>query len=124
LLLGPAALDPDDVVQMLVARRNSGIDSEEAAKVDVTIGLDFDAFEVDATHRALRNVTDGHAGVEGRDQMFLRIGEPVTSPQFARLIDVDREPTRHLFSADPEALDLRAAPGLTLPRRGDAPACP
>src|SRR6202011_1708460 len=55
--------------------------------------------------------------------MLLRIGEPVCSAQFARFVDVDREPTRHPFSADLEALDLRTAPRLALPGRGDAPVC-
>src|ERR1700731_835388 len=54
--------------------------------------------------------------------MFLRIGETVRSAQFARFVDVDREPTRHLFSADLKALDLRTAPRLALPGCGDAPA--
>src|SRR5215469_875853 len=53
--------------------------------------------------------------------MFLRIGEPVRAAEFARLVDVDREPARHLFSADPEALDLRTAPRLALPGCGDVP---
>ena len=55
--------------------------------------------------------------------MFLRIGEAVRSSQFARFVDVDREPTRHPFSADGEALDLRPASRLALPGRGDAPLC-
>jgi hypothetical protein len=55
--------------------------------------------------------------------MFLRIGEPVRSAQFARFVDIDREPARHLFSADLEAFDLRTAVGLALPSRGDAPTC-
>src|SRR5260221_8438050 len=53
--------------------------------------------------------------------MFLRIGEPVRSAELARFVDVDRDPTWHLFSADPEALDLRTTPRLTLPGRGDPP---
>src|SRR5262245_37236833 len=52
---------------------------------------------------------------------FLRIGEPVRPAHFARLVDVDRESTRHPFSADFEALDLRTALRLALPGRGDAP---
>src|SRR5271154_7301491 len=55
--------------------------------------------------------------------MFLRIGEPVRSSQFARFVDVDREPARHPIAADFEALDLRTASRLALPRRGDAPVC-
>jgi hypothetical protein len=46
--------------------------------------------------------------------MFLRIGEPVRSAKFARFVDVDRESTRYLLSADSEALDFRTAPGLAL----------
>src|SRR6266403_3691961 len=123
LLLGAAALDADDVAQVLVPRRHGGIDSEEAAKIELAIGLDLQAFEGDPAHRTLRYVPHRHAGVERREQMFLRIGEPVCSTQFARFIDVDREPTRHPFSADPEAFDLRTAPGLSLPGRGDPPVC-
>jgi hypothetical protein len=39
--------------------------------------------------------------------MFSRIGELVRSAQFAGFVGIDREPTRHPFSADLEALDLR-----------------
>src|ERR1700736_3202506 len=123
LLLSAATLDADDVAQVLVPRRHGGIDSEEAAEIDVTISLDLQAFEGDPAHCALRYVPHHHAGVERREQVFLRIGEPVCSTQFARFIDVDREPTRHPFSADPEAFDLRTAPGLSLPGRGDPPVC-
>src|SRR4051812_22000366 len=56
LLLGAAALDPDDVAQVLVARRHGGIDSEEAAEIKLAIGLDLQAFEGDPAHRALRYV--------------------------------------------------------------------
>ena len=37
-----------------------------AKKVDLTIGLDLQAFEGDPTHRALRYVPHRHAGVERR----------------------------------------------------------
>src|SRR3984893_7952533 len=123
LLLSAATLDADNVAQVLVPRRHGGIDSEEAAEIDVTISLDLQAFEGDPAHCALRYIPHHHAGVERREQMFLRIGEPVCSTQFARFIDVDREPTLHPFSADPEAFDLRTAPGLSLPGRGDPPVC-
>src|SRR5882724_8881743 len=53
--------------------------------------------------------------------MFLRIGETVRTSQRVRFIDVDREPTRHPFSADLKTLDLRTAPRLALPCRGDVP---
>ena len=49
---------------------------------------------------ALRRVSDRHASVERRQQVLLRIGETVRSAEFVRLVDVDREPARHLFSAD------------------------
>jgi hypothetical protein len=55
--------------------------------------------------------------------MFLRIGEAVGSAEFARFVDVDREPARHLLSADRKALDLRTAPRLALPDGSDAPVC-
>src|SRR5258708_28163486 len=54
--------------------------------------------------------------------MFLGIGETVRSAQFAWFVDIDREATRHLRSADFEALDLRAAPSLAPPNCVDAPA--
>jgi hypothetical protein len=66
LLLGAATLDADGVAQVLVARRHGGIDPEEAAKVNLTIGLDLEIFERDPTHRALRRVSHDHAGVERR----------------------------------------------------------
>jgi hypothetical protein len=39
LLFGAATLDADDVAQILVARPQGGIDSEETTEVDLTIGL-------------------------------------------------------------------------------------
>src|SRR5262249_28532424 len=56
LLLGAAAFDADGVAQVLVARRHGGIDPEEAAKVDLAIGLDLQTFEADTVHRALRHI--------------------------------------------------------------------
>src|SRR6185437_7723249 len=123
LFLSAAALDADNVAQLFVARRHGRIDSKEAAEIDLPIGLDLQAFEGDSAHCALRDVPNHHAGIERRDQMFLRIGETIRSAQLVRLVDIDREPARHPFSADPEALDLRAAARLALPGRGDAPFC-
>src|SRR6185503_12979961 len=70
---------------------------------------------------ALRDVADRHAGVERREKMFLRIGEPVAPAELQRLVDVDGESARHAFAADVESLDLRAAARLALPARRDAP---
>ena len=53
--------------------------------------------------------------------MLLRIGEPVRATQFAGFVDIDRKPARHALSADLETLDLRSAPRLALPGRGNAP---
>src|SRR5258708_32227327 len=39
LFLSAATLDADDVAQVFVPRRHGGIDSEEAAEVDLAIGL-------------------------------------------------------------------------------------
>ena len=39
LLPGAVTLDTDDVAQVIVPSRHGGIDSEEAAKVDLTVGL-------------------------------------------------------------------------------------
>src|SRR6266699_3513093 len=100
LLFCAVTLDADGVAEVLVALRHGRIDPEEAAEIDLAIGLDRQAFEGDSAHRALRHVSDCHAGVERRDQMFLRIGETVRSAEFAGLVDVDREPARYLFSAD------------------------
>ena len=68
-LLGAATLDADGVAQLLVARRHGGIESEEATEIDLTVGLDLQAFEGDPAHRALRHVSHRHAGVERRQQM-------------------------------------------------------
>src|SRR5258708_32472928 len=92
-----------------------------AGVVDLAADIDRQAYEGDSAHRALRQVSDLHAGVERRDQVLLRIGETVRSAEFAGLVDVDREPARHLFSTDLIALDFCAAPRLALPRRGDVP---
>src|SRR5712672_2992287 len=43
LLLGAATLDANDVAQVLVARRHGGIDSKEAAEINLAIGLDLQA---------------------------------------------------------------------------------
>src|SRR3974390_150253 len=45
LLFVAAALDPDDVAQLLVAWWHGGIDPEEAAEVNVTVGLDLQLFQ-------------------------------------------------------------------------------
>src|SRR6476660_5651823 len=121
LLLGAATLDADGVAQVLVARRHGRIDPEKAAEIDLTAGLDRQAFEGDPAHRTLRHVSHRHAGIERRDQMLLRIGETVRSTEFAGFVDVDREPTRHLFSAYFKTLDLRTALRLALPGCLDAP---
>src|SRR5260221_5169264 len=123
LLFGAATLYADDVAQVFVARRYGGIDSEESAEVDLTDGLDREAFKGDSAHRALRHVSHHHAGVERCQQVFLWIGEPVRSANFDRFVDIDREPARHPLAADLESLDWRAAPCLALPGRGNAPVC-
>ena len=94
LLLGAVTLDADGVAQALVARRHGGIDAEEAAQVDLAFGLDLQAFEGDPAHGALRHIAHRHAGVERREQVFLRVGEAVAAAQFAGFVDVDREPAR------------------------------
>src|SRR5438067_1362499 len=124
LLFCAVTLDANCVAQVLVARRHGRIDSEEAAEIDFAVGVDCQAFEGDSAHRALRHVTHHHAGVERCNQMFLRISETVRTSQRVRFIDVDREPARHPFSTDFKTLDLRTAPRLALPGRGDAPVCP
>src|SRR5215831_21275766 len=64
LFLAAAALDVDDVAQVLVPRRHRGIDPEEAAEVDVAFGLDLQLLDGDPAHRALCDVPHRHAGVE------------------------------------------------------------
>src|SRR2546423_326844 len=63
----------------------------------------------------------GKAAAERSQKMLLRIGERVGAPKFAGFVDIDRNPAGHALSADLEALDLRAAPRLALPGRGDPP---
>ena len=48
-------------------------------------------------------------GVERCDQVLLRISKPVGAPEFARLVDIDREVARHHVAAYAKALDFRAA---------------
>src|SRR5215469_11958984 len=64
LFLAAAALDADDVAQILVARWYRGIDPEETAEVDVAFSLDLQLLDRDAAHCALRDVPNRHAGVE------------------------------------------------------------
>jgi hypothetical protein len=61
---------------------------------------------------ALRPGAYDRASIERRDQMFLRIGKPAGAAEFARFVDVDREPNVALFSADLEALDFCMAPAV------------
>jgi len=89
LFLAAAALDSDDVAQVIVPRRYRRIDSKEAAEIDVAFGLDLQLLDGDPAHRALRNVSNRHAGVERRKQMFLRIGEGIAAAEFAGFVDVD-----------------------------------
>ena len=121
LLLGAVALDAHLVAQVLIASRHGWIDAEEAPEVDLAFGLDGEALESDIAHRALRHVAHRQAGIERRDQVFLRIGKPVRAAELARLVDVDREAARRLSAADAEALDFGAAARLRLPGRGDTP---
>src|SRR5215472_6803965 len=121
LLLGTVALDPHRVAQAAVASLYGRIDTEESAQVDFAFGLDGEALESDAAHRTLRHIPDHHAGIERRDQVFLRIGILVRAAELARFIDVDREAARHLIAAHAKALDLRTAVRLALPGRDDMP---
>src|SRR4051794_30204420 len=86
LFLAAASLDADEVAQVLVPGRYRGVDPQKAAKVDVAFGLDLQLLDGDPAHRALRNVPHRHAGVERREEMFLRIGECVAAAEFARLV--------------------------------------
>ena len=88
---GAAALDADNIAQLFVARRYGRIDAEEAAKIDLAVGLDLELFQRDPAHRTLRDVTHCHAGVKRREQMLLRIGERVGAAKLEGLVDVDRE---------------------------------
>src|SRR5215472_2525609 len=91
LLLGAVTLDAHHVGQALVASLHGRIDAEESAQVDFASGLDSEALESDAAHGALRDIPDHYAGVERRDQVFLRIGILVRAAELARFVDVDRK---------------------------------
>src|SRR6266446_9208315 len=65
LFLSAATLDADDVAQVLVARRYGGIDSEEAAEINLAIGLDLQAFEGYLLYWALRYVPHHLSAVAG-----------------------------------------------------------
>src|SRR5262249_1780799 len=123
LLPGAATLDADDVAEFVVARWHGWIDSEEAAQVDFTMSLDLQLFQRNSPQCALRRVPDHHAGIERRQEIFLRIGEAVRSAQFVGLVDINRKLARYARAADLEAIDTRATPCLALPGRSDAPAC-
>src|SRR5688572_13756597 len=78
-------------------------------------------FEGDSSDCALCHIPYGHAGVKRCEQVFLWVGECVATAQFVGFVDVEGEPSRHLFAAYAEAQDFGAASGLTLPGRGDTP---
>jgi len=82
----------------------------------LAFGLDHEAFQGDPAHRALRHIAHRHAGVERREQVFLRVGEAVRAAELAGLVDVDHEAPFHLFAADAKALDLAAAARLASAR--------
>src|SRR6185369_3125823 len=117
LFFAAAPLDADDVPQVLVSRRHRGINSEEAAEIDLAFGLDLQLVDGDPAHSALRDVPHRHAGIERREQMFLRIGECVAAAEFGWLVDVDRKAARNRLPADSERFDLRSAMRLSLPGR-------
>src|SRR5215471_4989278 len=121
LLFGPATFDAYDVFQAVVAGWHGRIESEKSPQVDLPLRLNLKLLKDDAAQRALCNVTHRHAGVERRQQVFLRIREHVRSTEFVRLVDIDGELSRHARSADSEAVDMRSAPRLALPGRCDPP---
>src|SRR5262249_729646 len=121
LRLGAVTFDTDGVAQALVARRDRGIDPEETPEVDLAFGLDRQLCEGNPSDGALRHLSHRHAGVERGEQVFLGVGEGVAAAQFVGFVDVEREPARYLFAADPEARDVGTASGLALPGRGDTP---
>ena len=108
LLLCAVTFDVDGVAKVLVALCDSRIDSKEAAEVDLAVGLDREAFEGDSAYRALRNISNRHAGIECCDQMVLRIGKTVRSAELAEVAEelgaaVDVE-TRALIGNPAEAI--------------------
>src|SRR5262249_55675724 len=123
LFFGATAFDADDVAQVFVARRHCGIDSEEATEINLTVGFNLQVLEGDSAHCALRHVPNHYAGVERANPVSLRFGKWFRPAYSARSFDVDRERTRPPFSADSKVLDLRTAPRLALPGRGDPPVC-
>src|SRR5207248_3257855 len=93
LLLGAVALDANGVTEALITVRDAGIDAEEAAEIDLSLGLDGQALEGDPADCALRHVPHSHAGIERGDQVLLGISEAVRAAQLAGLVDIEREPT-------------------------------
>src|SRR6516225_5417637 len=124
LLLGAVAFDADLVAKTFVTVCHGGIDAEKAPEVDLAFGLDHEALEGDPVHRALRHIADCHAGIESRDQVFLRTGKPVRAAQLQWLVNIHRKAPFHIFAADLKAFDLTSAACLALPGRGDPPAGP
>ena len=92
LLLGAVALDANGVTEALITVRDAGIDAEEAAEIDLSLGLDGQALEGDPADCALRHVPHSHAGIERGDQVLLGISEAVRAAQLAGLVDIEREP--------------------------------
>src|SRR5262249_12490340 len=97
------------------------IDAEKTAQVDLAFGLNGQAVESNASHGALRHITDRHAGVERRDQILLRVGEAVRPAELGRLVDIDREAARDHIAADADPLDPCPAALLPWPCRGPPP---
>jgi hypothetical protein len=89
---GRLQADRDD--ELAVAWLHRGVEAEAAAQVDVAARVDRQRFEGDALERARRGVSGRQAGVERSEQQLLRTGELVRAAELARLVDLDRGPSR------------------------------
>src|SRR5215472_9302920 len=80
LLVRAVAFDHHGAAQLAIAGSDVGIEPKKAAQVDIAFGGDLQFLQCDALQCAKRCVADDHAGVEGSEQVFLRIGKAVPPP--------------------------------------------
>ena len=93
------------------AGRNAALDVQDTTQVNVAGNLPFQLRELHAHHRSYRGVANHHAGVCGRQQVFLGIGELVGAAQFAWLVDLNLKLAIHLLGTDVDSIDKVIRPG-------------
>ena len=115
LLWSAIAADENGVPKPIIARLHFGGNPQKSTQVDVAGRFDAEFVEFDALESATRRVADDHAGVEGSQEILLRIRELVGATEFERLVDSNGEIARQCFPADRAAGHARVGPGAATP---------